>query len=88
MVQASGSAQSLVFSEILHSNLGQLSCTLFDEIAKDMLFVVPDQYDFTYAWYFCNSAETVPQDGVTCDIKEWLANNHLLAVISSFGKSD
>ena len=62
----------MVFSKVYDLDLWELLGRVFDEVAEDRLVVVANDTYFLNVRDLCDSGETVPDDGMTCDFKERL----------------
>lgn len=72
MVQSTGGAECLVFSQVLDLELREFLGGVLDEVAEDIFFVVPDQDDFLDVVDFGHGFQAVPDDGMAGDVEERL----------------
>ena len=72
MVQATGRAQRLVFSEVLDAQMRPAGRDGVDELLEDGLLIVADDEDLLDLGDVCDGAEAVFDYGVAGDWEEWL----------------
>lgn len=72
MIQASCSAQCLVFSEVFDAQLREDIRDGVNEWLEDGLFIVANDENFLDFGDVCDCAKAVLNDGVTCDREEGL----------------
>lgn len=73
MVEPASRTQCLVLAEVLNAYVGKLFRRVFDEVSEDRFVVVSNEDDFTDAWYFGDSSQAVPDDGVSGDVEKRLS---------------
>lgn len=72
MVQSTGRAQCLVFSQVLDAQVWEVGRDGVDEGLEDRFLVVADDEDFLDLSNGRNRAEAMFDNGVTCDREERL----------------
>lgn len=72
VVETTGGAEGLILAEVLDGEVREFGGGLLDEVFEHALVVVADHADLLDRGYFGNGGQTMPDDGVACDIEEGL----------------
>ncbi len=72
MVESSSCSQSLVFAQVVDSDLWEFLRGVFDEVAEDRLVILSDHADFFDVRYLCDGGEAMPNNRMPSNFEERL----------------